>query len=463
MNNRFLVCLVLFLSLGFAQKKVVKKSDVVRLSPRLLNYQGYLTDTLGNPITNSSLSLSFAIFDSPSGGSQKWTETQSSVSVDKGIFNVLLGSVTPIPDSVFTASTNRYLQLTVAGQVVSPRTPIVSMGYAYTSTYSDTAQYARAAPTTGVPQGYCILGPTTTPPPGYTYIDLYSDFTRPESWQTRADMPTGRSELAVVEVNGRIYALGGLLGGNVPINTNEEYDPVSNTWRPREVMLANHAGFGAAAINGKIYSIGGWAGGSFTEEYDPIANTWQVRAYAPISLQFFGCCAVNGRIYVIGGGSGAQTGNYEYNPDSNTWRSRADMPTGRRYLAAVAVNGKIYAIGGQDGSNNPLQTNEEYDPVTNTWQTRANMPTARFGLAAVGANGKVYALGGWNTGSAATNEEYDPVTNTWQTRVSMPTARAAFGACVVSSKIYAIGGNGGDQKNEEYQSLLVKYYLHMKN
>jgi len=116
-----------------------------RLSPKLLNYQGYLTDTLGNPINNSSLSLSFAIFDSPSGGSQKWAETQSSVSVDKGIFNVLLGSVTPIQDSVFTASTNRWLELTVAGQVLTPRTRIVSAGYAYTATYSDTALYSRNA------------------------------------------------------------------------------------------------------------------------------------------------------------------------------------------------------------------------------------------------------------------------------------------------------------------------------
>ncbi len=87
--------------------------------------------------------MSFAIFDAVSGGSQKWSEAQGSVVVDKGIFNVLLGSVTAIPDSVFLNGTSRYLQLTVAGQVLSPRTRIVSAAYAYTSTYSDTAQYSR--------------------------------------------------------------------------------------------------------------------------------------------------------------------------------------------------------------------------------------------------------------------------------------------------------------------------------
>ncbi len=119
------------------------KGGDVRISPRLVNYQGYLTDTLGYPITNPSLSMTFAIFDAASSGNQKWTETQSAVSVAKGIFNVLLGSVTPIPDTVFTSSTNRWLELSVAGQTLTPRTRIVSSPYAYTATYADTAIYAR--------------------------------------------------------------------------------------------------------------------------------------------------------------------------------------------------------------------------------------------------------------------------------------------------------------------------------
>jgi hypothetical protein len=87
--------------------------------------------------------MTFAIFDAASAGNQKWTETQPSVGVDKGIFHVLLGSVTPIPDSVFLNSTNRWLELTVAGQTLAPRTQIVSSSYSYTSIYSDTAVYAR--------------------------------------------------------------------------------------------------------------------------------------------------------------------------------------------------------------------------------------------------------------------------------------------------------------------------------
>ncbi len=141
--KRIIIIFILLLAAGFSQANY--KASEILFSPRLINYQGYLTDTLGNPITNPSVSMAFAIFDAASAGNQKWTETQGSISVTRGIFSVLLGSVTPIPDSVFTASVSRYLQLTVAGQVLTPRTRIISAPYAYTATYSDTAAYARAA------------------------------------------------------------------------------------------------------------------------------------------------------------------------------------------------------------------------------------------------------------------------------------------------------------------------------
>ncbi len=134
------IILLITTTLAFGQS--VKIGDV-RLSPRLLNYQGYLTDTLSNPI-NGSFATIFSIYDAPSGGNLKWSENQA-LNADKGIFHILLGAGTPIPDSVFTNSTNRYLQLNVAGQVLSPRTRIVSSAYAYTSTYSDTAAFARSS------------------------------------------------------------------------------------------------------------------------------------------------------------------------------------------------------------------------------------------------------------------------------------------------------------------------------
>lgn len=86
--------------------------------------------------------MMFSVYDAASSGNQKWSEIQTSVSIEKGIFHVLLGSVNPIPDSVFN-SPNRWLELSVAGQTLAPRTRIVSVPSAYNATYSDTAVYAR--------------------------------------------------------------------------------------------------------------------------------------------------------------------------------------------------------------------------------------------------------------------------------------------------------------------------------
>jgi len=141
--KRIIILSILFLALGFSQ--AVYKGGEVRLSPRLLSYQGFVTDTLGNPI-NDTLDFLFRIYSASSGGTTIWTEIQLDMIITKGIFHAVLGSVTPIPDSVFTKSTNRWLEMRIAGQTMSPRTQIMAAGYAFTATYSDTAEYARSAP-----------------------------------------------------------------------------------------------------------------------------------------------------------------------------------------------------------------------------------------------------------------------------------------------------------------------------
>ena len=107
----------------------------------MINYQGKLTTPEGALIVDT-LSVVFTIYDAATGGTAFWTETQATVIVEKGIFSVLLGSVNPIPDSVFTGDV-RYLGVKVeADPEMNPRKEIVSVGYAYKSEYSDTAEFS---------------------------------------------------------------------------------------------------------------------------------------------------------------------------------------------------------------------------------------------------------------------------------------------------------------------------------
>jgi len=136
-----LIVSLLFLSFAFNQAGDVSIQES-RLIPKLLNYQGYLTDTLGIPI-DDTLDVTFKVFDAVSSGNELWSEMQTNVPIERGVFSVMLGGITPIPDSVFADFTSTWLELTLEGpQTLTPRTRIVSSAYAYTATYSDTALYA---------------------------------------------------------------------------------------------------------------------------------------------------------------------------------------------------------------------------------------------------------------------------------------------------------------------------------
>jgi hypothetical protein len=98
--------------------------------PQLINYQGKLTKSTGAPV-DTTIPMVFTIYADSGGTISKWSETQTAVKVEKGVFNVLLGSVNPIPDSVFDGSI-RYLGVKVGGDPeITPRKAMVSVAYAY--------------------------------------------------------------------------------------------------------------------------------------------------------------------------------------------------------------------------------------------------------------------------------------------------------------------------------------------
>jgi hypothetical protein len=88
----------------------------------------------------------FRIHDSAEGSAYLWQEVQT-VTFTGGVFSVLLGSVTPIPTSVFSGGT-RWLSVSVeGGPEILPRGEIASVGYAYNSQSCQAADTARAAGT----------------------------------------------------------------------------------------------------------------------------------------------------------------------------------------------------------------------------------------------------------------------------------------------------------------------------
>ncbi|HHS50795.1 MAG TPA: hypothetical protein ENN07_06735 [candidate division Zixibacteria bacterium] len=96
--------------------------------PRKINYQGKLADADGIGIEDD-VNMVFSLFAGPTGGTPLWTETHSGVSVQKGLFDVLLGSVTAFPEALrFDAP--YWLEITVDGDIMRPRVQFYSVPYA---------------------------------------------------------------------------------------------------------------------------------------------------------------------------------------------------------------------------------------------------------------------------------------------------------------------------------------------
>lgn len=124
MKSRVILLVILLFSL-------LSFTHVFAEIPRMINYQGKITTPQG-ALVDTTVSMVFTIYDDSTTGSVLWADTQYTVVVEKGIFNVLLGSSNPIPDSVFTGGV-RYLGIKVGADAeMTPRKGIVSVAYAYT-------------------------------------------------------------------------------------------------------------------------------------------------------------------------------------------------------------------------------------------------------------------------------------------------------------------------------------------
>lgn len=117
--------------------------------PGVISYQGNLTEPSGRPV-DGNVDMTFSLFDVSTGGTALtalWTEVHAganAVPVSNGLFNVLLGSLTPIPSTVWD-NASLFLEVTVGGEVLAPREAVGSVPHALYAVHADLAYNLSAA------------------------------------------------------------------------------------------------------------------------------------------------------------------------------------------------------------------------------------------------------------------------------------------------------------------------------
>ena len=116
------VCLYIFfalifsVSVGFAQ------------TASTLSIQGVLRDATGAAVADGNYAMTFNIYSAVTGGSSLWTETQSAVAIQNGVYSVQLGSVTPFGSLAFNQQ--YWIGITTGGVEMSPRITLTAAPYA---------------------------------------------------------------------------------------------------------------------------------------------------------------------------------------------------------------------------------------------------------------------------------------------------------------------------------------------
>jgi hypothetical protein len=135
--------------------------------PKTLSYQGVLTDADGAVVADANYDLTFKLYDTAIGGTALWTEGQSAAVV-KGVFNVILGSVNPLP---LPFNKQYWLGVTVGtGSELAPRIQLTSSAYSLRAVNADSLNGIPAS-VTPIPNHLFPLGsdgkfPNTVLPPG---------------------------------------------------------------------------------------------------------------------------------------------------------------------------------------------------------------------------------------------------------------------------------------------------------
>jgi hypothetical protein len=100
--------------IAFSFVLIISLASALAATPHLISLQGYVTDNLGSPISSGNVTV--RIYDASTGGNLIYNSgTDYNNAIQKGIFDVLLGSITPLN---LDNTVKYYMEIDINGQEV---------------------------------------------------------------------------------------------------------------------------------------------------------------------------------------------------------------------------------------------------------------------------------------------------------------------------------------------------------
>lgn len=187
-------------------------------------------------------------------------------------------------------------------------------------------------------------------------VEFYDPAT--DAWSPGPNMPEARMGQALVVLEGKVYALGGIDTASVSHPDVFRYDPATGQWTRRASMLATRFWVNAAVLDGVLYAGGGLEGEATIERYDPVADQWTVAATLPTPLYRPGFVALRNQLYVAGNTFVGSTPTttivlQRWDPADDTWTPLRTPPILRENWNATGFQERLYLIGGYTGREGP--------------------------------------------------------------------------------------------------------------
>lgn len=360
MNAKVIVYGTVFLA-------VVLASTSIALVPPWISFQARLSDNGGQPVTDGDYAIRFTIYDAPADGNALWTENHPSVTVYKGIFTVLLGSITPFGD--ISSDQVLYLGIAVEGDdEMIPRQPLSSAPFAFeAASVSVGAIHASMLAGLSVTTEKIAPGAITTEKvaTGSITADLIVggtgsnlDADRLDGLDSSAFMPAGTDYWVNVTGDSMTGPLGiTVANGNGLTSVTSEGTGVSG--ESTSTLGLGVYGYASATTGSNMGVIGvsdSTAGcGVLGQATAGSGNTWGIRGdnNSTSGSGVTGwASAASGTTYGVVGQSASSdgTGVYGYAPKYGIYGHNDSTSGTAVYGNAVAVNGTTYGVRGKSVS-----------------------------------------------------------------------------------------------------------------